>query len=128
VVAAEQGAHQSELEAAWAQEEIKCMQMQLEGAERELQRVMGEMMWLAWQKEEADNAARQGALRDYQVHDEGRQEGMWLALVRQYDDGPGGRRPGMRGGARGVRMGFMRGAGPGSRRATRWARGRSGRM
>jgi hypothetical protein len=124
---AEQGAHRSELEAARAQEEMKCVQMQLEGAERELQRVMGEMTRLARQKEEADNAAVQGALRDYQAHDEGRQEGMRLALVRRYDDGPGGRRAGMRGGARGVRTGFMRGAGPGSRRATRWARGRSGR-
>jgi len=59
------------------------MQMQLEGAERELQCMMGEKTWLAWQKEEADNAVRQGALRDYQAHDEGRQEGMQLALVRQ---------------------------------------------
>jgi hypothetical protein len=75
--------HQSELEAARAQEEMKCVQMQLEGTERELQRVMGEMMQLAQQKEEADNAVAQGALRDYQAHDEGRQEGMQLALVRQ---------------------------------------------
>ena len=31
--------------------------------------------------------AVQGALRDYQVHNEGQKEGMWLVLVRQYDNG-----------------------------------------
>ena len=29
----------------------------------------------------------QSALRDYQAHDEGRQEGIRLALIRRYDDG-----------------------------------------
>src|SRR5216683_3213658 len=94
--AAEQGVHRSELEAARAQEETKRAQMQLEGVERELRRVNGEMARLARQKEEADNAAAQardlarrwqGALRDHQAHDEGRQEGMRLAMVRRYDDG-----------------------------------------
>jgi flagellar biosynthesis/type III secretory pathway protein FliH len=61
--------------------------MQLEGAEWELRRMTGEMMWLAWQKEDADNVVAQGALRDYQAHNEGWQEGMQLALVRRYDDG-----------------------------------------
>jgi hypothetical protein len=40
----------------------------------------------------------------------------------------GRRRTGMRGGVRGMRMGFMKDAGPGSRRAIRWARGRSRRI
>ncbi|KAI0256151.1 hypothetical protein BJV78DRAFT_1169609 [Lactifluus subvellereus] len=70
--------------------------MQLETAERELRRVTGELQRLTRQKDEADNAAAkardlarkwQSALRDYQAHDEGRQEGIRLALIRRYDDG-----------------------------------------
>jgi hypothetical protein len=92
----EQGLHRSELEAARAQEETKRAQMQLETVERELRRMTSEVQRLTRQKEEADNAAAkardlarkwQAALRDYQAHDEGRQEGMRLALVRRYEDG-----------------------------------------
>ncbi|KAH9952981.1 hypothetical protein BC827DRAFT_1251275 [Russula dissimulans] len=94
--AAEQGLHRCELEAARAQEETKRAQMQLETVERELRRMTNEMQRLTRQKEEADNAAAkardlarswQSALRDYQAHDEGRQEGLRLALIRRYDDG-----------------------------------------
>jgi len=96
IAVVEQGLHRSELEAARAQEETKRAQMQLETVERELRRVTAEMQRLTRQKEEADNAAAkardlarkwQAALRDYQAHDEGRQEGMRLALSRRYDDG-----------------------------------------
>jgi hypothetical protein len=92
----EQGLHRSELEAARAQEETKRAQMQLETVERELRRMTSEVQRLTRQKEEADNAAAkardlarkwQAALRDHQAHDEGRQEGMRLALVRRYEDG-----------------------------------------
>jgi hypothetical protein len=94
--AVEQGLHRCELDAARAEEETKRARMQLETVERELRRVTGEMQRLTRQKEEADNAAAksrdlarkwQSALRDYQAHDEGRQEGIRLALVRRYDDG-----------------------------------------
>ncbi|KAI9456611.1 hypothetical protein F5148DRAFT_1223894 [Russula earlei] len=70
--------------------------MQLETVERELRRMTNEVQRLTRQKEEADNAAAkardlarkwQSALRDYQAHDEGRQEGIRLALIRRYDDG-----------------------------------------
>lgn len=96
IAVVEQGLHRSELETARAQEETKRAQMQLETVERELRRVTAEMQRLTRQKEEADNAAAkardlarkwQAALRDYQAHDEGRQEGMRLALSRRYDDG-----------------------------------------
>jgi len=96
IAVVEQGLHRSELDAARAEEETKRARMQLETVERELRRVTSEMQRLARQKEEADNAAAkardlarrwQSALRDYQAHDEGRQEGIRLALVRRYDDG-----------------------------------------
>lgn len=96
VTGTEQALHRSELDAARAQEETKRVQMQLETAERELRRVTGELQRLNRQKDEADNAAAkardlarkwQSALRDYQAHDEGRQEGIRLALIRRYDDG-----------------------------------------
>jgi hypothetical protein len=92
----EQGLHRCELEAARAEEETKRARMQLETVERELRRATGEVQRLTRQKEEADGAAAkardlarrwQAALRDYQAHDEGRQEGMRLALSRRYDDG-----------------------------------------
>lgn len=94
--AVEQGLHRCELEQARAEEETKRARMQLETVERELRRVTGEMQRLTRQKEEADGAAAkardlarrwQSALRDYQAHDEGRQEGIRLALIRRYDDG-----------------------------------------
>jgi len=96
IAVVEQGLHRSELDAARAEEETKRARMQLETVERELRRVTSEMQRLARQKEEADNAAAkardlarkwQSALRDYQAHDEGRQEGIRLALIRRYDDG-----------------------------------------
>lgn len=96
ITVVEQGSHRSELDAARAEEETKRARMQLETVERELRRVTSEMQRLARQKEEADNAAAkardlarkwQSALRDYQAHDEGRQEGIRLALLRRYDDG-----------------------------------------
>ena len=92
-VVVEQGLHRSELDAARAEEGTKRARMQLETVERELRRVTSEMQRLARQKV-ADNAAAkardlarrwQSALRDYQAHDEGRQEGIWLALIRRYD-------------------------------------------
>jgi Essential protein Yae1, N terminal len=92
----EQASHRSELDAARAQEETKRAQMQLETAERELRRVTAELQRVTRQKDEADNGAAkardlarkwQSALRDYQAHDEGRQEGIRLALIRRYDDG-----------------------------------------
>ncbi|KAH9978805.1 hypothetical protein BGW80DRAFT_1281012 [Lactifluus volemus] len=92
----EQASHRSELDAARAQEETKRAQMQLETAERELRRVTAELQRVTRQKDESDNAAAkardlarkwQSALRDYQAHDEGRQEGIRLALIRRYDDG-----------------------------------------
>ena len=92
----EQGLHRCELEQARAEEETKRARMQLETVERELRRVTGEVQRLTRQKEEADGAAAkardlarrwQSALRDYQAHDEGRQEGIRLALIRRYDDG-----------------------------------------
>lgn len=92
----EQGLHRCELEAARAEEETKRARMQLETVERELRRATGDVQRLTRQKEEADGAAAkardlarrwQSALRDYQAHDEGRQEGMRLALMRRYDDG-----------------------------------------
>ena len=95
-VVVEQGLHRSELDAARAEEGTKRARMQLETVERELRRVTSEMQRLARQKEEAVNAAAkardlarrwQSALRDYQAHDEGRQEGIRLALIRRYDDG-----------------------------------------
>ncbi|KAI9442379.1 hypothetical protein H4582DRAFT_1809587 [Lactarius indigo] len=95
-VAAEQAQHRSELETARAQEETKRVQMQTETAERELRRVTNELQRLTRQKEEAEAAAAkardlarkyQSALRDYQAHEEGRQEGIRLALLRRYDDG-----------------------------------------
>ena len=94
--AVEQGLHRCELDAARAEEETKRARMQLETVERELRRVTGEVQRLTRQKEEADSAAAkardlarkwQSALRDYQAHDEGRQEGIRLALIRRYDDG-----------------------------------------
>jgi len=94
-VVVEQGLHRSELDAARAEEGTKRARMQLETVERELRRVTSEMQRLARQKV-ADNAAAkardlarrwQSALRDYQAHDEGRQEGTRLALIRGYDDG-----------------------------------------
>lgn len=96
IAVVEQGLHRSELDAARAEEETKRARMQLETVERELRRVTSEMQRLARQKEEADNAAAkardlarrwQSSLRDYQAHDEGRQEGIRLALIRRYDDG-----------------------------------------
>ncbi|KAI9461254.1 hypothetical protein BJY52DRAFT_1203514 [Lactarius psammicola] len=95
-VAAEQAQHRSELDTARAQEETKRVQMQTETAERELRRVTNELQRLTRQKEEAEAAAAkardlarkyQSALRDYQAHEEGRQEGIRLALLRRYDDG-----------------------------------------
>jgi len=94
--AAEQAQHRSELDTARAQEETKRVQMQMETAERELRRVTNEMQRLTRQKEEAEATAAkardlarkyQSALRDFQAHEEGRQEGIRLALVRRYDDG-----------------------------------------
>ncbi|KAI0302487.1 hypothetical protein BC826DRAFT_965835 [Russula brevipes] len=133
----EQGLHRSELEAARAHEETKRAQMQLETAERELRRLTGEVQRLGRQKEEADNAAAkardlarkwQAALRDHQSHDEGRQEGIRLALIRRYDDGredgwEDGRNEGWDAGRE---EGFYEGGGLGSRRAGSWAGGRSG--
>ncbi len=96
VAVVEQGLHRCELDAARAEEETKRARMQLETVERELRRVTSEMQRLARQKEEADNAAAkardlarswQSALRDYEAHDKGRQEGIRLALIRKYDDG-----------------------------------------
>ncbi|KAN0125427.1 hypothetical protein V8E53_015514 [Lactarius tabidus] len=92
----EQAQHRSELDAARAQEETKRVQMQLEASERELRRVTNELQRLTRQKEEAETAAAkardlarkyQSALRDHQAHEEGRQEGIRLALLRRYDDG-----------------------------------------
>ena len=93
---AEQAQHRSELDTARAQEETKRVQMQMETAERELRRVTNELQRLTRQKEEAETAAAkardlarkyQSALRDHQAHEEGRQEGIRLALLRRYDDG-----------------------------------------
>lgn len=94
--AAEQAQHRSELDTARAQEETKRVQMQMETAERELRRVTNELQRLTRQKEEAETAAAkardlarkyQATLRDHQAHEEGRQEGVRLALLRRYDDG-----------------------------------------
>jgi len=72
------------------------VQMQVETAERELRRVTNELQRLTRQKDEAEAAAAkardlarkyQSALRDHQAHEEGRQEGIRLALLRRYDDG-----------------------------------------
>jgi flagellar biosynthesis/type III secretory pathway protein FliH len=93
---AEQAQHRCELDTARAQEETKRVQMQMETSERELRRVTNELQRLTRQKEEAETAAAkardlarkyQSTLRDHQAHEEGRQEGIRLALLRRYDDG-----------------------------------------
>ncbi|KAI0063562.1 hypothetical protein BV25DRAFT_1915064 [Artomyces pyxidatus] len=94
--AAEQAQHQAEMDAARAREETKRFQMQLDTAEREMRRVMGEMARVQRQREEADDAAAkardaarkwQAALKDFQAREEGREEGMRIAMYRRYDDG-----------------------------------------
>ncbi|KAI0051168.1 hypothetical protein FA95DRAFT_1554739 [Auriscalpium vulgare] len=93
---AEQAQHAAEMDAARAREETKRFQMQLDTAEREMRRVQAELARLTRQKEDSDEAAAkardmarkwQAALKDFQAREEGREEGMRMAMYKRYDDG-----------------------------------------